>query len=367
MNRLSGKAIAVALALLFFLLASGASVALVIHGVQSFRSGESLTVSQELEQAKAQRELKKEEKALKKTTEKSTTQKSTKKTTTKKTEAKPSTTKSTTAKKTTATKSATKKTTKATTKKSSAKPSATKKSATKKSTTKKATTKKATTKRSATKKSTGTVSSGSKVIYLTFDDGPYQYTEKLLGVLEKYDVKATFFVTNAYPGYQDLIGKEYRAGHGVAVHTYSHDYSKVYASDAAYWADFEKMNDIVEKQTGQRSIMFRFPGGSSNAVSRKYSTGIMSRLVKQSREKGLVYYDWNVTSGDAGETTSSEQVYKNIIHGVQQQDRSIVLCHDVKSYTVNAMDKTIAWCLDHGYSFRVLTPNGYTVHHGVNN
>ena len=100
MNRLSGKAIAVALALLFFLLASGASVALVIHGVQSFRSGESLTVSQELEQAKAQRELKKEEKALKKTTEKSTTQKSTKKT-----ETKPATTKELTTKK-----SATKKT-----------------------------------------------------------------------------------------------------------------------------------------------------------------------------------------------------------------------------------------------------------------
>ncbi|MBQ8469195.1 MAG: polysaccharide deacetylase family protein [Clostridia bacterium] len=248
MNRLSGKAIAVALALLFFLLASGASVALVIHGVQSFRSGESLTVSQELEQAKAQRELKKEEKALKKTTEKSTTQKSTKKT-----ETKPATTKELTTKK-----SATKKTTKATTKKISAKAS----------TAKKATTKKATTKQSTTKKSTGTASSGSKVIYLTFDDGPYQYTEKLLGVLEKYDVKATFFVTNAYPGYQDLIGKEYRAGHGVAVHTYSHDYSKVYASDAAYWADFEKMNDIVEKQTGQRSIMFRFPRGSSNTVSK---------------------------------------------------------------------------------------------------
>lgn len=353
MNRPSGKVIAVALALLFVLLASGASVALVLHGIQSLRSEESLTISQEVEQAKAERELKKVEKASQKTTKKVTTRKSTTKTTTKK-----STTKKSTAKKTTTKKTAPKPTTK---------PSTTTKSTTKKSTTKTSTTKKTTSKKTTSKKASTTASSGSKVIYLTFDDGPYKYTDKLLGILDQYDVKATFFVTNAYSGYQNLIAKEYKAGHRVAVHTYSHDYSKVYASDSAYWNDFNKMNDIIEKQTGQRSSMFRFPGGSSNTVSRKYNSGIMSRLVKQSREKGLTYYDWNVTSGDAGETTSSEQVYKNIINGVQKQDHSIVLCHDVKPYTVNAMEKTIVWCLDHGYTFRVLSPNGYTVHHGVNN
>lgn len=355
MNRPTGKVIAVALALLFLLLAAGASLALVLHGIQSFRSEENLTVSQEMEQAKVQRELKRAEKAARQTTkiiEKKTT---TEKSTTKKESTKKPTTKKSTTKKSTTQRSTTKKTTMTTA------------STAKKTTTKKSTTKKTTTKKTTAKKTTTKDSSASKVIYLTFDDGPYQYTEKLLGILDKYDVKATFFVTNAYSGYQDLIKKEYRAGHTVAVHTYSHDYSKVYASDSAYWADFEKMNDIIEKQTGKRSTMFRFPGGSSNTVSKKYSTGIMSRLVKQAGEKGLTYYDWNVTSGDAGETTSSEQVYQNIIQGVQRQDRSIVLCHDVKSYTVNAMDKTIAWCLDHGYTFRVLSPNGYTVHHGTNN
>lgn len=208
---------------------------------------------------------------------------------------------------------------------------------------------------------------GSKVIYLTFDDGPGPYTDKLLGILDKYDVKATFFVTNVRPKYQACIAKEARAGHAVGVHSYSHEYRKIYRSEAAYWSDFNRMNDIIKKQTGKPVTLLRFPGGSSNTVSRNYKEGIMKRLAKQADRKGLTYVDWNVYDGDAGETTSPNQVYKNIVRGVKGRKKSIVLCHDVKSYTVNAMDRTIRWCLDHGYTFDVLEPGGFTVHHGVNN
>ena len=208
---------------------------------------------------------------------------------------------------------------------------------------------------------------GSHVIYLTFDDGPGPYTEKLLGILDQYDVKATFFVTNVRPKYQTCIAKEVRAGHAVGVHSFSHEYRKIYRSEAAYWSDFNRMNDIIKKQTGKPVTLLRFPGGSSNTVSRNYKEGIMKRLAKQADAKGLTYVDWNVYDGDAGETTSPHQVYKNIIRGVKGRKKSIVLCHDVKSYTVNAMDRTIRWCLAHGYTFKVLEPGGFTVHHGVNN
>lgn len=241
------------------------------------------------------------------------------------------------------------------------KPAATQKQTTTKKRTAKTTTAKTTTKHTTQK------ADGSKVIYLTFDDGPGPYTDKLLGILDKYDVKATFFVTNCYPKYQTCIAKEARAGHAVAVHSYSHDYAKIYRSESAYWSDFNKMNDIIKKQTGSLSTMFRFPGGSSNTVSRKYKTGIMTKLVKQAGEKGLTYCDWSVSSGDAERATSSRQVFKNIANGVKGRKKSVVLCHDVKSYTVDAMDRTIQWCLEHGYEFRVLEPGGYTIHHGVNN
>ncbi|MEE1113482.1 MAG: polysaccharide deacetylase family protein [Eubacterium sp.] len=208
---------------------------------------------------------------------------------------------------------------------------------------------------------------GSKIIFLTFDDGPGQYTQQLLDILGKYNVKATFFTTSAYPGYAGLMAAEAAAGHTVAVHTYSHNYGTIYANEDAYWADFEQQRAVIQAQTGTAPRIFRFPGGSSNTVSAQYNKGVMTRLTVQAQRKGLEYYDWNVSSGDAGETTDSEQVYRNIISGVQTHDISVVLCHDVKSFTVNAMDKTIRWCLDNGYTFLPLTEGSTVCHHGVNN
>lgn len=208
-----------------------------------------------------------------------------------------------------------------------------------------------------------------KEIYLTFDDGPGQYTEKLLGILDKYDVKATFFVTNQYSDYIDLIKKEAEAGHSVVVHTYSHDYGKIYKSEKAYFADFDKMADLIEAQTGERPTIFRFPGGSSNTISAKYSKGIMTKLTKAAEERGLVYSDWNVSSGDAGETTKTEKVYKNVIKEIKQNGRipSVVLQHDIKGFSVDAVEDIIKWGLDNGYTFKAMTETEGIVHHGVNN
>ena len=208
---------------------------------------------------------------------------------------------------------------------------------------------------------------GEKVVYLTFDDGPGKYTEQLLEILDKYDVKVTFFVTNQFPQYQYLIAKEAEAGHAVGVHTYSHVFSEVYASDEAYWNDFERMNDIIEEQTGQRTTIFRFPGGSSNKKSLNYNIGIMTRLTQQAEEKGYTYFDWNVLSGDAGETTDSDQIVANIMAGIRARDQSVVLCHDIHDYTVNAMDEFLKTALEEGFVFEILMPGGYTVHGHLNN
>ncbi|MBQ8062854.1 MAG: polysaccharide deacetylase [Clostridia bacterium] len=213
----------------------------------------------------------------------------------------------------------------------------------------------------------GKVQGNGKTIFLTFDDGPAQYTDQLLSILDKYGIKVTFFVTNCYPKYQYDIQKEFQAGHAVALHTYTHNYGTVYKSTSAYWNDFEKMENVISKQTGHRVTMFRFPGGSSNTVSRKYCSGVMTSLTRQAGQKGLTYYDWTVDSNDAGGTKTSDGIYNNISRGVANHKQSIVLCHDVKSYTVNAMDRTIKWALQNGYTFRTLQPGGYTVHQKVAN
>ena len=205
-----------------------------------------------------------------------------------------------------------------------------------------------------------------KVVYLTFDDGPGRYTQKLLDILDKYNVKATFFVTNQFPAYQGMIAKEAAAGHTVAVHTYSHVWTDVYTSVEGYFKDFNKINDIIEAQTGKRSTILRFPGGSSNKVS-YFTPGIMTKLTKAVIDMGYQYYDWNVSSGDAGGTTVTSVVVSNVINGIKRHDISVVLQHDIKGYSVDAVEQIITWGLANGYTFLPLKQDSAVVHSRVNN
>ena len=202
-----------------------------------------------------------------------------------------------------------------------------------------------------------------KVIYLTFDDGPSSYTGQLLDVLAKYNVKATFFVTGN--GSDASIKREYDEGHTVALHSYTHNYGQIYASMDAYFADLDRINDRVERITGKRSTIVRFPGGSSNTVSKK-SKCIMTALAHELANRGYVYYDWNVSSGDAGGTTDTNQVYSNVIRGLGN-GRYVVLQHDSKGYSVRAVESIIQYGLSHGYTFERLEQNSMTCHHATAN
>ena len=212
----------------------------------------------------------------------------------------------------------------------------------------------------------GEVKPEGKTIYLSFDDGPSPYTARLLDVLDRYGAKATFFVTAQDPRYYDQIGRAYRAGHAIGVHTTSHDYDKIYSSEQAFFEDFFSMEEIISQQTGSYTRLFRFPGGSSNTVSR-FNPGIMSRLTRAMNDMGYQYYDWNVYSGDAGETTKTEQIIKNIKEGCAQHKYAVVLQHDIKDYSVAAVEEIIKWGQSNGYSFRALQLDSPAAHHGLNN
>lgn len=207
---------------------------------------------------------------------------------------------------------------------------------------------------------------GDKVVYLTFDDGPGPYTQQLLDVLAKYNVKATFFVTNSNSKYQDMIYQEYAAGHAIGIHTYCHDYNKIYASEDAYFEDLEAMQAVIVAQTGESTNIIRFPGGSSNTVS-NITPGLMTKLTQEVQNRGYQYFDWNVSSGDAGETTSTDQVAENVIAGIQKHNVSVVLQHDIKDFSVDAVEKIIQWGLDNGYTFLPLNYNSPPAHHHINN
>ena len=137
-----------------------------------------------------------------------------------------------------------------------------------------------------------TEASDEKIVYLTFDDGPSENTQKVLDILDQYDAKATFFITGQKPEYRPMIKKAYDAGHTIGLHSFCHDYEIVYSSEEAYLKDLEEVGEIAKEQIGFVPCFIRFPGGSSNTVSRNYMEGIMSVLVPKVLELGYQYYDW---------------------------------------------------------------------------
>lgn len=191
-----------------------------------------------------------------------------------------------------------------------------------------------------------------KVIYLTFDDGPGPYTDEVLRYLKRYNVKATFFVTNQNPKYQDLISTIDKNGHAIGVHTLTHKWS-IYKSEENYYKDFNAMLDIIKAQTGKTTNIFRFPGGTNNTVS-KGNKGIMTRLSGQMLEQGYYYFDWNVDCNDA-RTKDTQKIISDTLKQIKTKEHAVVLMHDIKKQTVAAVPAIIEKCLSEGYTFAVLT------------
>lgn len=209
---------------------------------------------------------------------------------------------------------------------------------------------------------------GKKVIYLTFDDGPSARTPEVLKILRDNGIKATFFVVNGHKNnhyMKDIVAE----GHVIALHSYTHDYKKIYASDDAFYQDLKQISDLVYEQTGIRSKMMRFPGGGSNTISRKSSPGIMSRLTKKVGEMGYTYFDWNLSSGDASYPSPSVAQLIENCKRLPKSDSVIVLMHDAgdKKNTVAALPEIISYYKSLGYSFASLSPDVPPAHQKVAN
>ena len=212
---------------------------------------------------------------------------------------------------------------------------------------------------------TDTVYPEGKVVYLTFDDGPSAYTSELLDVLDAYGAKATFFVVGSGSG--NMMRQIVKRGHSIGIHTVSHDYGQIYSSPEAYFDDLMKMQSIIYDHTGVKTTLMRFPGGSSNLVSRHSCEGIMTFLTQAVQDAGFQYFDWNVYSGDAGETKRTEKVVENVIGGIQEHRVSIVLQHDIHKYSVDAVEDILRWGKRNGYKFLALQNDSPGFHHDLNN
>lgn len=208
-----------------------------------------------------------------------------------------------------------------------------------------------------------------KIVYLTFDDGPNRYsTPKILDILEENDVKATFFELKPAKKDFDLTERILAEGHTLAIHGYKHKYEEIYVSEDVYHENLDKLRDLFFQKFGVWCTLTRFPGGSSNMVS-SYNPGIMTKITKKIDGWGYHYFDWNVSSGDAGGASNAEDVLRNCKRQISEGHVKVVLMHDFykNDKTIDALDKVIKYGKKHGYTFLPLTASTEEVHHKVNN
>lgn len=192
-------------------------------------------------------------------------------------------------------------------------------------------------------------SDGEKVIYLTFDDGPSPYTQKLLDVLAKYDVKATFFVVNTEYNMKTLLNNIVKGGHSIGIHSVTHEYDEIYASKDAFFKDLYSMQEIIEDYTGVRTYLSRFPGGSLNA-----NRAVLKGLTQELKDQGFRYFDWHVDSEDWMDK-NTEMTIDKIISRIGNRSSVVVLQHDLYEESVDAVESVIVWGLQNGYKFLPLT------------
>lgn len=220
-----------------------------------------------------------------------------------------------------------------------------------------------------TTESKTTTSNGKSIAYLTFDDGPSSITNSVLDILKKYNVKATFFVINSGSYNKTTLQREVNEGHTIGLHAYDHNYAIAYKDDNSYLDGIDKLRAKVKADTGFDSHYIRFPGGSSNTISKRYSKGIMSRITKTAKQRGYKYYDWNVDDDDAGRARTADDCYNNVVKELSPNRSNIVLMHDfgTNKKILDALPRIIEYCQKNGYTMLPIDDNTPEIHHGISN
>lgn len=190
------------------------------------------------------------------------------------------------------------------------------------------------------------LSRGSKQLALTYDDGPNDpHTQRLLDVLARHEIRATFFLIGRYVQQRPEIVRELiKAGHVVGNHTFTHPLL-IFKRAREVRSQLETCNRALTDAVGEHSNLFRPPFG-----------GRRPAVLRTARGMGLEPIMWNVTGYDWN-ATSSEQIERKVTRQVRGGD--VVLLHDGghrdfgadRSYTVTATDQLISRYKSEGYEF----------------
>lgn len=194
-----------------------------------------------------------------------------------------------------------------------------------------------------------------KRVFLTFDDGPTEeVTPHILDILDKYNIKATFFVLgNRVKQNPDILKREYEAGHYIANHGYSHKYSSVYKSADTVLEEYNRTENAIRDALGNDSYssnLFRFPGGSHGGPYEKVKKEARSKL----NEYGIAYLDWSALTYDAEGAKTKDDILKNLKETINGWNNVVILMHDAadKKVTYETLEDVIKYLQEKGYAFK---------------
>ena len=200
-------------------------------------------------------------------------------------------------------------------------------------------------------------------VYLTFDDGPSKNTEKILDILDQYHVKATFFLTGREDKQSMKLYREIaKRGHTIGMHSYTHKYDEIYHSVEDFEQDLDQIQSQIEDAVGTKCSLYRFPGGSSNQVSKLD----MKEFIRVLKEREITYFDWNVECGDAtSHQYTVQELVDNVMKDVVKYHTSVVLMHDAenKPNTVKALPRIIKQLLKMDAEILPIDENTTVVQH----
>lgn len=183
-----------------------------------------------------------------------------------------------------------------------------------------------------------------KIAYLTFDDGPYDLTQKYLDILKTNNVRGTFFVLGK-EGYDETYRRIVREGHTLANHTYNHNITTgLYSSPESFMNQVSALEEYLYNITGYKTSIVRFPGGSSTAKEHK------QKIVEKLHEKGYNYVDWNSETGDGSSAKLKQKgTYEWFLDTTKGKDIIVLLMHDYNMQTYNDLQRIINYLKENGY------------------
>lgn len=198
---------------------------------------------------------------------------------------------------------------------------------------------------------TNDIKSDSKVVYLTFDDGPAgKVTSDVLDILKNNSVHATFFLIGCQiKNQEDLVRRIYDDGNSIGLHSMTHKKNSLYCSNEQFLKEMLTTQELIGTIVPIKSNILRFPFGCNNNTYK-----ISQSMVNLLHDNNLKIYDWNTDSGDGANPNSAPSTILKNSKSTKNTVFLLMHCSYLSKNTVKALPSIIQYYKDNGYEFKTI-------------